>query len=214
MPPAPAAAPHLLTRSTHRATPDEGLRILGGLCLPFARVHEICGAARRTLALVIARETEGPIFWVRPRWVPDQLNGAALPHWVDPGRIIYFSARRPEDMLWTLEEALRGGIVPLVVGDLTGEPGLTSVRRMHLAAETGAKEQGTRPLGLLLTPGRGGAPGIETRWRFSPAHGMGGETAWTLDRLRARTLPPASWRVYPGKGGALQATAAPVNTDA
>jgi protein ImuA len=90
--------------------------------------------------------------------------------------------------------------VPLVVAELTDPPGLTPVRRLHLAAETGAEKSGRAPLGLLLTPGDGGAAGVETRWRLDPAHGR--TTGWRLRRLRARDAPPGEWAVARGADGA------------
>ncbi len=75
------------------------------------------------------------------------------------------------------------------------------MRRLHLAAETGASETGPRPLGLLLTPGQGGAQGIETRWHMAGDHRPGGDPGWRLDRRRARTAPQKGWRVVPEGGG-------------
>jgi len=86
---------------------------------------------------------------------------------------------------------LRAGVVPLVVADLPGAPALTPVRRMHLAAESGS-QTGTPPLGLLLTPGNGGAQGAETRWHMAPDH-EGEKRQWRLERRRARALPPQAW---------------------
>ncbi len=179
----------LLDRRPHRATP--GQPFLGRLELAQARVHEICGPARHTLVLLIAAGMQGPVIWVRPGWQGARLHGPGMAQLVDPGRVVFVDAARPVDLLWTLEEALRSGAVPLVVGELPDPPGLTPMRRMQLACEAGAG-QGTRPLGLILTP-EGVAPGAESRWRMAPAHGA--DEGWRLTRERDRQEPPRSWQV-------------------
>jgi protein ImuA len=183
-----------LTRSSHRRERPT-VPLVGGFRLACARAHEFCGPTRRRLALWLARETRDTILWIRPAWHPDRLHMAGVREEIDPGRLIFVDATRPEDLLWSMEEALRAGIVPLVVADLTEPPGLTAVRRLHLAAEAGAERSGRAPLGLLLTPGDGGAPGVETRWRLAPAHETPGTPGWQLSRLRARDAPPGAWRV-------------------
>jgi protein ImuA len=190
----------LMLRHGPRAASRPALSFLDGLALPLGRAHEACGEARRTLAAMVAAATEGPVFWISPAWAPDRLNPEAAAHLFDPGRVIFLEPRRAEDLLWCLEEILRAGVVPLAVADLPGPPGLTAVRRLHLAAEAGAEAAGRGPLGLLLTPGEGGAPGVETRWRMAAAHGPGGRRGWHLHRLRARTAPPAGWRVHVSGG--------------
>ncbi len=189
---APAAA-HLLTRTSHRRPGAAPVTFLGDLTLDRARVHEFCGAARRRLALRLAGALSGPVFWIRPAWGTGQLHAEGMVGLADPSRFIFMTPKRPEDLLWTMEEALRAGLVPLVVADLPGPPGLTAVRRLHLAAETGAKDGRTAPLGLLLTPEDGGSPGVESRWSLAPRHGPGGDMTWALARLRARMQPEKSW---------------------
>jgi len=205
---------HLLARKTHR--PRDGVCPLPDLPLARGRAHEICGAARRSFALWVAAVTTGPVLWIQPCWEPARLNPDGMQPFVDPARFLFLHAQRAEDLLWSCEEALRSGAVQLVVADLPGPPAMTPVRRLHLAAETGGSG-GPAPLALLLTPGRGGAPGIESRWHLAPDHTVAARNRaatlpgqWLLSRLRARTAPPKSWRVtQPEPGAALELHPAP-----
>lgn len=196
-----AAISHLLTRQSHRKRGADPLRFLDSLTLERARVHELCGLARRRLALSVASALPGPVFWIKPSWTPGGLNAQGVQSIMDPSRLTFLTPKRPEDLLWCMEEILRAGLIPLVVADLPQPPGLTAVRRLHLAAETGATEGRLAPLGLLLTPEAGGAPGVETRWSLKPTHGIGGDEGWRLDRLRARMQPLKHWQLTGGKNG-------------
>ncbi|HHS89126.1 MAG TPA: hypothetical protein ENJ26_02020, partial [Rhodobacteraceae bacterium] len=159
----------------------------------------------RTLAMTIAGTHCGPVFWITPGWLPERLNPDGMIRFADPGRFTFLNVRRPEDLLWCMEEILRSGAVPLVVADIPAPPALTPVRRLHLAAETGAIEGAHAPLGLLLTPGDGGAQGVESRWQMAVAHHPDA-SGWALTRLRARAAPAKSWRVMSGKNGLKLAT--------
>ena len=57
--------PHaLLTRAPHQARP--ALSVMGELSFAQMRVHELCGRARRTLALMIAAQAGAPGIWIAP----------------------------------------------------------------------------------------------------------------------------------------------------
>ncbi len=177
------------------------LRLAPDITLAQARVHAPRRRAPGTHAMWLAAQTTGPVFWISPLWLPDQPNPEGVQAFFNPGRLTFFTPRRPEDVLWTVEEVLRSGAVPLCIADIPGPPGLTAVRRMHLAAESGAAEKnGPPPLGLLLTPEDGGAQGVESRWRMEPAHVPGCE-GWKLTRVRARTDPVKDWAVRRGEKG-------------
>jgi protein ImuA len=187
----------LLGRRPARQAPQVGF--LPGhpdLTMICGRVHEACGGARRTLALWLAGQMAGPVLWIAPDWGSDRLHADGMADWAEPGRFVFVQAQRAEDVLWAMEESLRAGAVPLTVADLPAPPGLTAVRRMHLAAEAGAAALGRAPLGLLLTPGDGGAQGVESRWHLAPDHGNARHGAWCLSRLRARTAPQQMWHVH------------------
>lgn len=176
----------------------------GGMTLARGRVHEFCGLSRRTLAAWAMAATEGPVLWLQSAWQPDRICPDGLMRLADPGRLILGLGRRPEDLLWAGEEALRADALGLVILDVDRAPGLTAVRRLHLAAGgEGQVRRHMAPLCLLLLPGDGGAPGVESRWHMAPRPGPGPGMAaqvlppghWRLERRRARMAPPAAWEV-------------------
>lgn len=185
--------------SPRRAEPQQPLA--GDLTLQRGRVHELCGPSRLMLAARIMAKTQGPVVWIRPGWLAERLNAAGLQPLADPSRLILVQAQRDDSLLWAAEESLRSGAAPLVIAELLAPPALTPTRRLHLASETGAeaarRDNATAPLGLILLPGQGGAQGVESRWHLSPAPSRSllwsDEDSFTLTRLRARLLPPASW---------------------
>ena len=183
------------------------------LTLATGRVHEACGPARARFALWLAAQGLGPVVWIAPSWLPDALAPCGVRAIVDPGRLLLVRPHRPLDVLWSLEETLRSGAVSLAVAELPQLPNLTQVRRLHLAAETGARGRaGPAPMGLLLTEGRGGAAGVETRWHLAPGHAAQGASdrlSWRLERRRARMAPPAAWSVCQDAGQAEPPVVAP-----
>ncbi|MEY4697032.1 MAG: hypothetical protein RIT14_1460 [Pseudomonadota bacterium] len=189
-------------------------RMPGGQTLLRGRVHEFCGAARVHLAVLVMADCAGPVVWICPGWQPERLYPDGVAAYADPGRLILVRARRPEDILWTMEEVLRSGAVPLVVAEVMAPPPLTPVRRMNLAAEAGTEAARIAgriaPLGLLLTPGEGGAAGAESRWRMQPVVSestlLEPQMTWRMARVRARGAPPASWHVLRDAEGALRVT--------
>ncbi len=167
------------------ARPRPMLSLTDAVGVASGRVHELCGPARRTLAVMLAARAAGPVLWAHPAWDRALPYPPGLAAFLDPGRLILAACPKAADLLWTMEEALRSGAVGAVVADLAAPPGLTPLRRLQLAAEAG----GGRATGFLMTPDRGGAPGVESRWHAVPRPGGG----WRLERLRARLMPEAAF---------------------
>ena len=110
----------------HGANSRPALPFLGSLRLDLARVHEFCGPARRTLALMAARNGAGPVLWISPAWAGDTLNAQGVVPFIQPGRLIFVRPVRGEDIMWVMEEALRSAALGLVVAELA-EPDRKSV---------------------------------------------------------------------------------------
>jgi protein ImuA len=181
-----------------------------GASLAFGRAHELCGASRAVLAAMAAgalerRGESGPVLWIRAPGAEGGLAPDGFAAFSAPGRLVLVAPRRPAEAPLAAEEALRSGAVALVVLELDSPLRMTPVRRLHLAAEAGteaARAAGApAPTALLLTPGEGGAEGVESRWRMEPAPSAGrawaagGAPRWRLERLRARLAPPRRWCV-------------------
>ena len=200
-------AADLLSRRPHRPAPQV---TLGDpeIALRLSRVHELCGQARHTLAVAIAAQLGGSVVWIAPQGATEYLCPEAVADQIAPGHILFVTPSKRDMLFWAMEEALRDGHAPVVVADLAAPPAIVPIRRLHLAAEAGSGVGVCRPLALLLTPGQGGAPGIETRWSLDPAHHHGAGH-WTLSRLRARMAPPRDWLMTRRESGLVPAASAP-----
>lgn len=196
--------------------------------LVLGRAHELCGPARRVLAAMVAgrmagpggdESRAGPVLWIRPAHAEGRLNPEGLARFFDPARLVLAVPQRAQDVLWIAEEALRSGAAPLVIAELDAPPGLTPVRRLHLAAEAGAlaarasggaagggRGAPAPPLALLLTPDQGGAQGVESRWSLAAAPGRPAERGG--DRARDRAEGRAGERTGGCRGTPLPAGAA------
>jgi protein ImuA len=164
----------MLPQSRSRPGRAAALAPVAGVEFVLGRVHEICGPARHRAGLWLAGQAKGVVLWVAPERGGAPLNPDGFARLLEPSRLIFAVARRPEDVLWAMEEGLRSGQVGAVVADLPGPPGLTPVRRLHLAAEGAVKSAA-------------GAPGVESRWQMVPRHGPG-RARWQFRCLRARGL--------------------------
>ncbi len=207
---------------------DDGIDAAAIVQLQPGRAHEFCGAARRMLA-VWALAGLGPHalhLWLRPRWSADRLNPSGLGDWLNPASLILLDAARDSDMLACAEEALRAGAVASVTLEMRAPPALTPLRRLHLAAEAGLARRRTQVrsaglVALVLTPGDGGTPGVESRWQLTPCPAPdvpclpGSDTVrpfWQLRRLRARMAPPAAWQIETRGQGQIHAHPIPDHT--
>lgn len=189
---------------------EQGCALADTLALVPGRAHEICGPARRILAACVAG-WGAPVLWLRLAHNPDRLYPQGLASWAPPSGLIVAESTHSVELLGCAEEGLRSGACALVVVDLAEPVAMTPLRRLHLAAEDGlARRRARSPSAdlraLVLTPGDGGTPGVESRWHMAPcpAEGLSSVepvgTAWRLTRLRARMAPPASWQVQGHEG--------------
>ncbi len=197
----PSSLEALPPRAPPVLAPPRPALVLGtGVGFARGRVHELCGPARRTLALMLAGRLGGDVLWIAPDAAARALNPAGMAGFCAPERLILAAATPDREVLWCVEEALRSGAVAVVVAELAAPPGLTPMRRLQLAAEA----SGSTATGFLLTPEAGGAPGAESRWHIAPAHAEG-QSRWLLERRRGRGgAPPATWQMQLNTGGALE----------
>ena len=113
-------APNLI--SSVRRRQAALLELWPGIRLTLARAHEACGQFRHSFAMMVAQNTQGPVFWVAPEWSTDRLHAEGVTPFLSPGRLTFVSPKRAEDILWCVEEILRSSAVPLVVADLLACP--------------------------------------------------------------------------------------------
>jgi len=154
-----------------------------------ARVHEACGPAAMGFAALCMARTDGAVLWVRESWRHESINPVGLSVYADPTRLLLAQVKDQTEALAVMEETLRDGSVPLVVGELGQDLSLTAGRRLQLAAKAAG---GT---GLCLIPEGMGSNAAETRWRCAPVFDPGAEVDSTLQR----------WDLIKNKSGTIGA---------
>jgi protein ImuA len=180
--------------------------------LPRAALHEVIGedgAASGFCAAVLARFAgeRGAVLWCRRKrglYGPG-LAGLGL----DTGRLIVVRGRTTTDVLWAMEEGLRGGGLAAVMGEVDGA-GPIALRRLQLAAEA----NGVAALLLRSGHGKGVASPAVTRWRVAAVREISAkarrearlpfaETAavcWRVELLNCRNVSGLTKAVGPSPG--------------
>lgn len=155
-----------------------------------ARVHEVCGPGATAFAAVVAAGGTGSLLWLPAPRGQGALNPLGLAPFFDPARLLVGRARTQPEALGAAEEALRDGVLPLVVIETLEPLSLTAGRRLQLAAGAGGAT------GLCLIPEREGmgSNAAETRWHAAP-----------LPAGAAADSTPMRWRLIKNKQGTIGA---------
>jgi protein ImuA len=185
-------------------------KALPGNGLALGALHEVAGAgpeeedgavAAAFLAGILARlKLPLPILWCLPE---DDLYGPGLAAaGLDTGRLILAQARRPQELLWAMEEGLKSSGLAAVVGE-TAALSLPASRRLLLAAEASGVtgfalrrwRRSNDAAAQRLIPNA-----ALTRWRVAAVPGdlSAGEPGigrprWQVELWRCRGGVPAFW---------------------
>lgn len=159
--------------------------------LPCGALHEVAGtaldgAATGFCAMLLARLSGGTrsALWIAG---DDDLYGPGLAAYgLSLDRLIVVRARRPVEILWTLEEALRCRGLAAVLGEIP-DLSLTAGRRLQLAA----RNSGVTALLLRQRAEASPVSTAVTRWRVAalPGHAAPAENMdprWCVDLVRCR----------------------------
>jgi len=153
-----------------------------------ARVHEVCGPSACGFAAIFAAQIPGDIMWVREAWCKDALHPIGLASTFDPQRLLTAQTSSQIDSLAVVEEALKDGVLALVVIEITRPLDLREGRRLQLAARAG------NTVGLCIIPEGMGSNAAETRWHAAPVLDVEREDS-TLMR----------WEIIKNKSGTIGA---------
>lgn len=172
----------------------------GPPALAAARAHEAWGAAAAAFAALQAGARRGAVVWIEGPKAAGRLDPYGLAPLLDPARAILIDAPSEKEAFWAMEECLRSGAAPTVIGAPGAAADLTQSRRLQLAAEAGAAAapRGEAPLAILLPPDGAASPAAETRWRAEPAPSWADGAAaarWTWSLLKNKRGPVGAWLV-------------------
>lgn len=188
-----------------RHLPAQGLMRAGLHDVSPAAYGDQPAAMGFALALALRRLTDSqerrPLLWCRLA-AQEREHGRLYGHGLEGlglarPRFVTITLKKPQGLLWTMEEALKSGALAVVIGDAdAAHADLTVTRRLALAAAAG-KSAGL----LVFAKADVAASASQTRWRaasiasLSPSHDAAapGRPAWTIDLTRARGGRPGQW---------------------
>jgi len=154
-----------------------------------ARVHEACGPAAYGFAIFSVTQTQANVLWIREAWRAEVINPVGMSAFCDPSRLLIGQVRDQTEGLAVMEEALRDGVLPLVIMELSQPIGLTAGRRLQLAAKAG------KTTGLCLIPEGMGSNAAETRWHCTPVFDLGDSTLQRWQLIKNKTGTLGVWHV-------------------
>ena len=116
---------------------------------------------------------------------------------IEPDQLIFIDIRKPRDLAWALDEALKCGALSAVIGELP-DLGFTASRRLQLSVE---QSQVTAFI-LRRNPRNLSSTACVTRWKITT---LASETTdnlpgvgyphWKVELLKVRNGKPGSWQV-------------------
>ena len=116
---------------------------------------------------------------------------------VEPDKIIFINTKKPKELLWLVEEALKCEGLAAVVGEVA-EVTFTESRRLQLAVEQ------SRVTGFLIRNNSRNinANACTARWKISPGPSILtgdlpgiGFPAWNIELLKIRNGKPGRWQM-------------------
>ncbi len=129
--------------------------------------------------------------WIRESWLGDTITPQGLLRYLDPTRLLLARPKDQIDALAVAEEALKDGVLPHVILEITRPLDLREGRRLQLAAKAG----GTT--GLCIIPEGMGSNATDTRWRATPVFDAAEEDStllrWEIIKNKSGTL--GAWNV-------------------
>lgn len=114
---------------------------------------------------------------------------------LEPHKIIFIQTKKPKEILWVIEEALKTDCISAVVGDIT-EISFLESRRLQLAVEQ------TKVTGFLLRRNpKNLSTACVTKWRIKPIPtenklipGLG-FPKWNVELIKVRNGKPGEWQI-------------------
>jgi len=172
-------------------------------CFPTGAIHEFftsgnedAAASSGFIAGIMSSlmKCGAPSVWISPS---RSIYPPALKFFdIDPHKTLFIQSKKPKDVLWTIEEALKCDSVCTVVGEI-GEISLAESRRLQLAVEE------SRVTGFIVRRNpKNLATSFVTRWRIkslpsfmdSSLPGIG-FPCWNVELMKVRNGKTGCWEM-------------------